>query len=97
MTRMLSPPKRVRGEGHQAAQRADQVVRPLRRKERAVPAIMLNDKDTNEKTGRQRRYRQRDPDRAKIHRAASSEESSEGCQKLPEATLQSRCLKARGP
>src|SRR5579862_575750 len=52
---------------------------------------MLDDEDTHEKTGGERRHRQRDPERnprAKVHCSASGEKPSERCRELPEAAPQ---------
>src|SRR5947208_15148654 len=51
MPRMLPPPKGVRGQRHQAAHIAEDVVGPLRAEEGAVTASVPDDEDAHEKPG----------------------------------------------
>src|SRR5436305_3766773 len=59
--RVLPPPERIRRQGHQAAQTAENIIGPLRPEEGSVTAIVLNDEDPHEETGGEHRQRQRHP------------------------------------
>ena len=96
MSCMLPAPEGVRRQRHQAAQDADQVVRASRLEERAMPAIVLNDEDADEKAGGDYRHWQRHPQRnreAQVHRGTAGEKPAERGRKLRQAARQYRRLK----
>ena len=99
MPAVLPPPESIGRQGHQAAQTADQLVCPSRFEERAVSAIMLDNENTNEKPGGERRHWQRDPKRngqAQVHCGAGGEKPAERRRELSEAARQYRRLKGLG-
>src|SRR5579862_5187755 len=80
---MLAAPEGIGRQRHQAAQAAEEVVGAARAEERAVPAIMLDDEDADEKAGGEQRQRQGDPDgkpQTQIHCGAGRQKPAErGC------------------
>lgn len=98
MARMLPPPKGVRGQRHQPAKVADNVVGTLRSEERAMATIMLDDEDPHEKPSGEHRQWQNHPRRyceTEVHRGASGKKPAERCRQLREAAPQDRVLKLR--
>ncbi len=98
---MLAPPKGVGRQGQEAAHRPEHMIGAARAKERAMAAIVLNDKDPHQKPGRRHRQRQGHPDRqadaeAEIHRGADPDEAAEGRGDLLQAGPQDRRLKSPG-
>src|SRR5258708_8507076 len=84
---MLARPEGIGGQRPQAPVPADQLVCPSRSEERAVPAIMLDDEDADEKPGGERRHWHRDPKpngQAKEHRGARGENPAHRRRNLPE-------------
>jgi len=71
VTRVRSPPVRVRRQREDAEQPAEPVVCPTMREERAVPAIVLDQEQPHEQTARDDDQRQRSPINALRKRNAS--------------------------
>lgn len=94
---MLSPPRRVGCQRQQAAREAEDIVCAASPEKRHVPAIVLDDEDTDQETGGQRCEREGDPvgyvDRH-IHDGTGGEEAAERRDRLGKALTQYGRLEA---
>src|ERR1700733_1160521 len=90
MDRVGAPPEIVGRDRQHAERTADPVVRVLVRKKRAVPAIVLDQKQANEQPGGERRERERQPEkpvaRGEQHRSPDSDEGWKGDDELEDST-----------
>ena len=88
MTGVLAAPIRVWRQRQDAAQPADQIVRPARFEERAVPAIVLDDEDAHEQRARRHCKQQRDKLgelQRPVHQRAGANKQTDGAQELEHA------------
>src|SRR4051812_19858458 len=95
---MASTPQEVRREGEQAAECAEQVVRAAASEERTMAAIVLNDKQSHEHSGRWNRQNKSKPIRPRqteIHQIPKSAEWQQRIQDLPSALEPVRTFKSR--
>ena len=95
MDRVAAPPVVVGRHGDDADRPADPVVGGLARKERAVPAVVLDHEEADEEPRRERRHREREPDlaiaRGDEHRRPQRDEGQHGDRELEDAA---RCARA---
>ena len=96
---VLPAPIGIGGQGQQAAQAAQGIVRPALGQEGAVAAVVLDDEDPHQKAGGDRRQQQRQQvgcAQQGVHRRATGEEAAERGRDLDQAAMEDRPLELRG-
>ena len=87
---VLPAPEGVGRQRHQAAQDPDQIIDAPRSEEGAMPAIMLDDENTDKEPRRNERQWYRDPSGHHVHRSAGPDKPAQRGQKLRQTPQQYR-------